>query len=319
MKKDLITVVINVYNGEKYIKKCLEQILNQTYKNLEILVINDGSTDNTLNIINKYKDKRIKVITTNNLGLSLSRNVGLDNAKGEYLYFIDVDDLVTEDIIEYLYNLCKKNKSLISTCRCKDINKYELDASNDEEEKIEVLTEEEMLKKVLLSKNREVAFWNKLIHRSVVKDLRFEDRIINDYVLTYKLILKSDKTVYSNLIKYFHYENKESISNKKELDFNRNCDRYKVCIERYNYIKNIYPNMIENEIAMLQCIARLYRIKNNDIKVYLKENNALKLYKELYSKEVLKSDINKLTKIKLFLFRINPKIHNFIVNIYLKK
>jgi len=318
MKEDLITVVINVYNGEKYIKNCLEQILNQTYKKLEILVINDGSTDNTLSIINKYKDKRIKVITTKNLGLSLSRNVGLDNAKGEYIYFIDVDDIVTKDIIEYLYNLCIKNKVLISTCKCKDTNKYELDITSDEEE-IFVLTKEEMLKKVLLSKNREVAFWNKLIHKSIVKDLRFEDRIINDYALTYKLILNSDKTVYSSLIKYFHYENKNSLSNKKELDFNRNCDRYKVCIERYNYVKKIYPNMIENELAMLQCIARLYRIKNKKVKEYLKEENALKLYKELYSKEVLKSDINKLTKIKLFLFRINPKIHNFIVNLYLRK
>ena len=316
--KELITIVVNVYNGEKYIKKCLEQILNQTYKNIEILIINDGSTDNTLKIINRFKDKRKRVITTNNLGLSQSRNIGLDNAKGEYIYFIDVDDLISNNIIEYLYNLCKKNKASIATCKCKDINKYEINIK-DEEENILILTKEEMLKKVLISKNREVAFWNKLIHKSIIKDLRFEDRIINDIALTYKLILNSNKIVYSNKTMYFHYNNDDSISIKKELDYNRNCDRYKVCLERYNYIKSIYPNMIENKIALLQSIARLYRIKNKDIKEYLKKEKALKLYKELYSNEILKSDINVLTKIKLLLFRLSPNIHNFIVNLYLRK
>ena len=74
---DLITVIINVFNGEKYIKKCLDSVINQTYQNLEILIINDGSTDNTLNIINKYKDARINIINQENKGLSGARNTGL--------------------------------------------------------------------------------------------------------------------------------------------------------------------------------------------------------------------------------------------------
>ena len=104
----MISVIINVYNGERYIKKCLDSILNQTYKNLEILIVNDGSTDDTLKICKSYKDSRIRIINTKNKGLSLSRNVGLDNAKGEYLYFIDCDDYIEKDTLEYLYNLCIK-------------------------------------------------------------------------------------------------------------------------------------------------------------------------------------------------------------------
>ena len=92
----LISIIINVYNGEKYIKKCLDSVINQTYKNLEILIINDGSTDKTLEICKKYKDERIKIITTENQGLSFSRNVGIDNAGGEYLYFVDADDFIRE-------------------------------------------------------------------------------------------------------------------------------------------------------------------------------------------------------------------------------
>ena len=81
---NLISVIINVYNGENFIEKCLDSVINQTYKNLEILIINDGSTDNTLKICESYKDERIRIITTENLGLSKSRNIGIENSKGNY-------------------------------------------------------------------------------------------------------------------------------------------------------------------------------------------------------------------------------------------
>ena len=84
---ELITVIINVYNGEKYIKSCLESIINQTYKNIEILIINDGSTDNTLNICKSYKDSRIRIINQKNMGLALARNVGIDNAMRKVFVF----------------------------------------------------------------------------------------------------------------------------------------------------------------------------------------------------------------------------------------
>ena len=138
--KDLITVIINVYNGEKFINKCLDSIINQTYKNLEILVINDGSTDNTLSIIKTYKDKRIKLITTKNQGLSLSRNIGIESAKGDYLYFIDVDDFIEPDTIEYLYNLNKNNNTLISTCKSIDVYDYNILVKN-KNEKIDIFVE----------------------------------------------------------------------------------------------------------------------------------------------------------------------------------
>jgi len=249
--KDLITVIINVYNGEKFIKKCLDSIINQTYKNLEILIINDGSTDKTLSIINTYKDKRIKVITTENKGLSLSRNVGIDNALGEYLYFIDVDDYIELDTIEYLYNLCIKYNCKMSTCRPIDIYDYSFDIQN-EEEKIEILNSKEMLKKVLLSIDRTVAIWNKLIKKDLFDDLRFENRIINDVNITYKLMLKTDEIVYSNQIKYYYLRHKNAITAKEKENLERSIDNYNVSVERYNYIKNIYPRFKENDIGMIE-------------------------------------------------------------------
>ena len=114
---DLISVIVNVYNGEKFIKKCLDSIVNQTYKNLEIIIVNDGSTDSTLSICNSYSDDRIKIITTPNQGLGLSRNTGIENANGEYLYFVDADDFIEPDAVEYLYKLIKTYNKPINLYR----------------------------------------------------------------------------------------------------------------------------------------------------------------------------------------------------------
>ena len=110
MDKDLISIIVPIYNVEKYIKKCIDSIINQTYTNLEIILVDDGSPDNCGKICDKYKEKddRIKVIHKKNGGLSDARNAGIDIATGEYITFIDSDDYVAENYIEVLYNLCKE-------------------------------------------------------------------------------------------------------------------------------------------------------------------------------------------------------------------
>ena len=111
MKKELITIVIPVYKVEKYIDRCIKSVINQTYKNLEIILVDDGSPDNCPKICDEYaeKDKRIKVIHKKNGGLSDARNVGIEAAKGKYISFIDSDDWIEKDFIECLYKSIKKN------------------------------------------------------------------------------------------------------------------------------------------------------------------------------------------------------------------
>ena len=315
--KDLITIIINVYNGEKFINKCLDSIINQTYKDLEILIINDGSNDNTLNIIKKYKDKRIRIITTENKGLSVSRNIGIDNAKGDYLYFIDSDDYIEPDTIEYLYNLNKKNNTLISTCKSIDVYDYNVNINN-KKEKIDILLNQDMLIKILLWQNRTEALWNKLIKKELLNDLRFEDRIINDIAFTHKLIINTDKISYSNQIKYYHLIHNENISVRKRENLDRVEDMYKAIIERYNYIKEIYPDFKYNELGIIDGITRLYFTKSKKVKKYLRELGVIKLYKKHFSFKILKLKINYREKIRLIIFRISPGLYNFIINIYLK-
>lgn len=316
---ELITVIINVYNEERFIKKCLDSVVNQTYKNLEILIINDGSTDNTLKICKKYKDKRIKIITTKNLGLSLSRNVGIDNAKGEYLYFVDADDFIEEDAIEYLYNLCKKYDCELSTCKPLTIFNYNYTLKQPPE-KIDILDSKAMLKKIILSEDLAVTLWNKLIRKEIFEDIRFQDRIINDITVTYKLAIKSHKIVYSNQRKYYYLRHKNAITvNKKGERIERVTDCYKAIIERYNDIKKIYPNLIENEIAMLRVILQLYILDNEEVQKFLKEQKFEELFKKTFTLKMIFARVRNKEKIKLILFRINPKLYKKAGLLYRKK
>ena len=106
----LISVVLPVYNVENYLEKCLNSVVKQTYKNIEIIIVNDGSLDSSIDICNKYanKDSRIKVFTKPNGGLSDARNFGIKKSMGEFITFIDSDDYVTDDYVEYLYSLVEK-------------------------------------------------------------------------------------------------------------------------------------------------------------------------------------------------------------------
>ena len=236
MKNKLISVIINVYNAEKYIEKCLDSVINQTYKNLEILIINDGSTDNSIKLCKNYKDKRIKITTTKNMGLAASRNVGIESAKGDYLYFVDADDFIKEDTIEYLYNLSVKYNADVTTTKCLDIYNYDY-KYQDEKESILVSDGYEYLNRILLSIDRCGTTWNKLYKKELFDNLRFEERIINDMNLQHKVALRSKVFVFSNQIKYFYLRTPYSITGRHKPD--RAMDMYLVGVDRFNYIDTI--------------------------------------------------------------------------------
>ena len=108
MKKD-ITIIVPIYNSEKYLKKCIDSLVNQTKKELEIILINDGSTDNSEKIIKEYKDDRIKYIKNENQGIGITRNEGIAKAQGKYLMFIDSDDYLEKNTCELLFNKAEKD------------------------------------------------------------------------------------------------------------------------------------------------------------------------------------------------------------------
>ena len=137
--KPLISVIVPIYNCARYLPQCIESILAQTYTNLEIILVDDGSTDNSRKICNDYAamDLRIKVIHQANAGVSVARNIGLKWARGEYIGFVDADDYIAKDMYEYLYSLIFKYQTKISICNYYEVRNSQIticaDSPNDEQ------------------------------------------------------------------------------------------------------------------------------------------------------------------------------------------
>ena len=262
-----------------YIYKCLKSVIDQTYKNLEIIIVNDGSTDNTLDIVKKYKDERIRIINQKNIGLSLSRNVGIDNAHGEWLFFVDADDFVTADAIEYLYKIAKEKNVLLSACKTLDIYNYDYTLCQEPEE-LELLSAKEMIKKIFLLQDRAGTIWNKLFKKELFNDIRFEARIINDVVVIYKLYLQAETIAFGSRITYFYLLRPDSISGLETEEHSK--DYYRAAKERYEYLKKIYPDFWENEICMYFSTTDLYIYRNDRFKQFLAEEGAFKYYNKIF-------------------------------------
>lgn len=179
----MISVIVPIYNVEAYLKQCIDSIITQTYTDLEIILIDDGSTDNSGEIADSYSDKRIKVFHTSNHGLSAARNIGIDNAHGEYLFFVDSDDWLEEDILESALNkMCESDILCIGV-----INESDLKSVFSPIEPC-VYYGGEALDALLNDKILNVV-WNKLYRKECFSNLRFpEGRICEDMATTYKLL-----------------------------------------------------------------------------------------------------------------------------------
>ncbi len=220
--KHLISIVIPVYNSEQYLSNCLESIINQTYKNLEIILVNDGSTDNSLDILKEYQkiDKRIKIINTENHGVSHARNTGIKNTKGEYISFVDSDDTIEIDTIETLYNDLIDSKADLVQCN-NLINEYQYFYTY---ENIKIDGKKEVYEK-FLNENICCTVWGKLFKRKLFNNVSFNEIYHNheDELFLFDII-KNCKTVFLEKRHMYNYfwnktgslTNKET--NKKDIE-----------------------------------------------------------------------------------------------------
>ena len=248
MKNELISIVVPIYNVEKYLEKCVESILRQTYKNIEIILVDDGSPDLCGEICENYKkiDKRITVIHKKNGGLSDARNYGIKHSNGKYITFIDSDDYVERDYIEYLYNLIKKNDCDMSICSFKThFNNKFIDFG----EKYEncVFDAKTCLENMLCEKGFNVSAWAKMYKTDLFYNVEFPyGKLCEDNGTTYKLILKCNKIAYGNGSKYIYEMRDNSIMNtsfsKRKLDLVELTDKM------YDDVFKIFPDL--NDVLM---------------------------------------------------------------------
>lgn len=202
-----ISVIIPIYKVELYLKQCLDSVLGQTYQNLEIICVDDGSPDRCGEICEEYakKDTRIRVIHRENGGLSAARNTGIDAATGEYICFIDSDDFVRETFIEYLYGLIKKYGAEIAVCPLSQFISEQKSCTMQGGVE-QGMSPTEALSYIFLNfKYVGVYAWNKMYHRDLFTSIRYpEGKYYEDSGTTYRLFLASNRIAIGNEPQY-HY------------------------------------------------------------------------------------------------------------------
>lgn len=281
----LISVIVPVYNVEKYIGRCIESILQQTYHNIEILLIDDGTEDNSGTICDDYarKDNRIIVYHKTNGGLSDARNYGIEKAEGEYITCIDSDDYVDEDYIEYLYSLQIKYNTPMSICQHRVLvgNKgrvCDMLLHGDE-----LLSAKNCLKRMLYHDVIDTSAWAKLYHRDLFNHVSYpKGMVFEDIGTTYALILQCDNIAVGYEAKYNYVVHKNSIVNsrfsQRKLDMIAMTDKMADCVEAR--FPDLHPAVLRRRCygrfstlnQMLEVQDVEYKKIRQDIIGYLKKN-----------------------------------------------
>lgn len=245
--KELISIIIPIYNAENFIEKCLNSITNQTYKNIEIILVNDGSTDSSREICDNWsnKDKRIKVIHKKNSGVSETRNIGIDNSTGNYITFVDIDDYIDRNMIEKLYSNIKEEKSDVAICGLIKINENKKIIYKSKEKKIIMNNQMEFLEELLKEKYFIGSLWGKLYRREIIGNFRLDKelRIAEDldFLIRISENIRKVSNIGENL--YYYYYNTKSTT--KNSNYEKYSDELKV-IEKNLNNKQLKKKTIES-------------------------------------------------------------------------
>ena len=258
MKEALVSVIVPVYNVAPYLKEALDSVVNQTYRNLEIIIIDDGSTDGSETICDEYKrDSRVRVIHQQNRGLSGARNAGLDIMTGDFAAFLDSDDYYYPDMISKMVEEADRNNADIVICAF-DWNEKKYGNGRRSYNSIEAL-------KMMISGKMELAVWNKIYKHAIWNGIRFpEGHNYEGTRTTYKLLEKAEKIEEIPECLMFHRTRSDSIvqtqSKKNLLDFFLACDEYE------GYVKANTPEKFTQEEYNRFCEKRFRaKLKNWDM------------------------------------------------------
>lgn len=227
-KTPLISIIVPVFNVEAYVEKCIDSLIIQSYRNIEIIIVDDGSTDRSGEICDRYKEKdsRIMVVHKSNGGLSDARNIGINMARGEYVSFVDSDDWVARDYVSEMYKLMVQTNSDITFCKFKKISKIK-ESKRKTEEVHKIYFKEEAIKQLLYQRISTSA-WGKLYKADLWNGVRFPvGKLYEDVETIYLIFHKSKKVSSINKVLYYYYLRNDSIVNQKftikRMDYVENC------------------------------------------------------------------------------------------------
>ena len=244
----LISVIVPVYNVEAYLPRCVDSILAQTYQNLEIILVEDGTKDNCGAICDDYarKDARVRVLHKKNGGLSSARNAGIDVARGEYLNFVDSDDWIEPDAYEHMMAAATRyNVKLVCAGR------YDVDAGKTEKtvglcpRKEEVISGIELARRIFVWENVDSAACDKLYHRDLFRDIRYPiGKVCEDVPTTYRIALGAERVAMcaKPIYNYYHRPGSLSLAPVSEKTFH--FSEHTAVI--YPFIRDNYPEIADH-------------------------------------------------------------------------
>lgn len=240
----LISVIVPIYNVEKYLARCVDSIVNQTYKNLEIILVDDGSPDRCPQMCDDYAEKnsRIKVVHKKNGGLSDARNAGIAVATGEYISFIDSDDYVSDDFFECLLDVMNKENSDIAECSV--VKLYEDNRFDEFSDDLSVKTydTQDAMSALIAENPFHQHVWNKLYKTELVRDIPYAVGKLNeDEFWTYQVFGRANKVSKLNKTMYYYFQRNSSIMG---VGYNiRRLDALEGKANRQKYIENNFPEL----------------------------------------------------------------------------
>ena len=318
-----MVVIVPVYNVENYLERCIDSILNQSFGEFKLILVNDGSTDRSGEICETYKeaDPRIQVINQENMGLSAARNRGLSASDKRHVSFVDSDDYIHRDMLKILYENLIENDADISVCDFKKVYEGQMLDYKQQDNNIRVLTNIEAVEKIVIKNNTNMIIaCGKLYKRDLFKDISYpKGKYHEDEFVTYKLLYRSEKIVTTTAKLYYYTQRDQSITGNK-YSLKR--------LEKLEGLKEAVDFFKEKEETELELAARYRYLFNIQIAYYrlrfeLKsETSYRKELKELYGESYVSivKDFDELPvkkRLNLRLFYIAPNIYCYMVKIYM--
>ncbi|HGJ5533248.1 TPA: glycosyltransferase family 2 protein [Streptococcus pneumoniae] len=313
-----VSVIVPIYNVEKYLKYSIGGILKQSYKNLEIILVNDGSQDNSLAICEEYSkiDNRIKIISIENGGQGKARNIGLQHSTSDWILFLDADDYYDNNAVEYLVELAERYGSdlVVTPLRVVRDHIQGGNASSIKNEKILNLNKDRLIEEMYYGRLLGATPCGKLYKREILEKWPFPDQLFEDLAIAYKHLMSAKKVAVSNQYYYNYYQRVGSTTKSRYTS--KLEDFYRAIEKNYKYLEEDFPNNKELSIALkTRMFTGGFQVVNSMIESGMTKevkDKSLEYRKDLLM-IIFNSRITKNHKIKHILFSINPKLYTFVL------
>lgn len=317
----LISVIVPVYKVEQYLNRCIESIVKQTYKNLEIILVDDGSPDNCPNMCDNWaeKDSRIKVIHKRNGGLSSARNAAMNVITGDYVGFVDSDDYLEHSFYNTLLNeLVSADADIV------DVGYKYVDTNYNHIKTTlyppKIIEKDMLISNFITGTEFDAAVWNKLYKRNVIGGIRFDEsvKIGEDVIFNYSVLKNANRICVMNIALYNYLFRNDSISHTVNVPY----------LTRYFMYRNIFEAEKDNKYNYHNCLYKFQNVLFVCLRELLKSKNSdfiAQLYPEMidevkqYSDTILSlDDLSRENRLSIKAINISPKLFKLLYSIYLK-